>query len=126
METRQRKLTGIVVEIPKIVVSLDVAGIAFEREREVVERLRYVALFQVDDRQVAVSFSHIVAFADCLHITFGRFRIALLVQQQRLFERRQQTCQPGDVRRGTDSVVPEAQPQSGECSGPVTSTRAHG
>src|SRR6185503_9557289 len=69
---------------------LDVPGIVLQRECEVVERLRELAALEIDDAEVAISLRHVIAFSDRFLIMLGRRRVALLVKQQRLFERREQ------------------------------------
>src|SRR5512145_2616461 len=96
METSEWKFARIVVEIAHIVVSFDVARVTLEREGKVVERFRYVSLFEVDDCQVAVGLSHIVPFSNSLQITIRRLPIPLFVQQQCFFEGSEQTRQPAN------------------------------
>ena len=47
--------------------------------------------FEIDDAEVAISFSDVVAFADRFEVMLRRLRVALFVQQQRFFKWRQQT-----------------------------------
>src|SRR5438094_854979 len=94
MQTRQRKITGVIVKISEIVMRLDVARIIFQRLRKVIERADHVAAIQIDDSEVAISFRDVVAFRDGLLIEFCGVKVALLVKQQSLFERSEQ---PSDM-----------------------------
>ena len=88
MQTRKRKVAGIVIEICQIVVCLNVARIVFQRLSEVLERANCVTSIQFDNSLIAECFRHIVAFINCFDVKLCRLCIALLVQQQGFFKRR--------------------------------------
>ncbi len=79
MKFRQVQIAGVVIKIGEVVVRLDVPRIVFQRKREVVESTRGLPTLEVDDAEVAISFSYVVAFADRFEVMFRGFDVALLV-----------------------------------------------
>src|SRR6185369_9912550 len=69
----------------------DVPRIVLQRKREVVERARGLSALEIDDAEVAISFSNVVAFADRFEVMLRGFHVALLVQKKSFFEWRKQT-----------------------------------
>src|SRR5436190_13773822 len=78
--------------------SLDVPGIVLQRHRKVVECFWQFTSLEIDDPKITISFSYVVAFADCFHVMLGSCGITLLVQQQRFLKRSQQTRQATYLR----------------------------
>src|SRR5207249_11488781 len=54
------------------------------------ERTNRISSIQFDDSQVAIGLGHVIAGNDCLVIKLSSFFVALLVQEQRFFKRREQ------------------------------------
>jgi hypothetical protein len=79
VEFCELQIAGVLVEVGEVVMCLDVPWIVLQRAREVVERTRSLPPLEIDDAEVAISFSNVVALADCFELMLGRFRVALLV-----------------------------------------------
>ena len=61
----------IVIEIPKVVVGLNVTRIAFQGESEIVQGFDKLSLLEIDYPQIAVSFCCVVSFMDRFKIMRG-------------------------------------------------------
>ena len=55
VKARERKLTGVEIEVAKIVMGLDVSRFMLERQREVVESFADISQILIDDAKVAIT-----------------------------------------------------------------------
>src|SRR5216110_1662644 len=77
VKPRERKLTGIEIEIAEIVMRLDVSRLMLQRQREIIQRFADVAQVLTYDAEVAISLGNVVAIIYRLQIRLDRLRIVL-------------------------------------------------